>query len=99
MATRTEIDHLNTLDAFNALGTAGSVVGLGYNSGGVSYYWEAVKVRNGSVIINVEGRFTVRASLKDVTKHRNLPVCAFVSQLVQRKTGNCADTLCKLLGQ
>jgi len=93
---RTEIDHLTTIAAFNALGAAGTAIGLGYNAGGVSYDWTMRKLRGGSVEIVIAGELTLTASLHDVTRAARLPVCAFVSSVVQKRTGNCAVTLCDL---
>lgn len=94
---RKEIDHLNTRDAFNALGVAGTCTGLGYNSGAVSYHWEISKNLDGSVVVTVEGTLVLEADLDAVKAAVTLPVCRLVSNLVQDHTGNCAVTLCNLL--
>lgn len=96
---RIEIDHLRTREAFNALGVAGSAVGVGYKSGGVSYHWEIHKKRNGTLVIVVEGSLKVEAPLSLVGKLADLPIDSLVSLLVQSHTGNCAVTLCKLIGR
>lgn len=97
--TRIEVDHLNVRDAFNALGVPGASTGLGYNAAGVSYHWEMTKNRDGSVVVEIAGRFFVGASLTEVARRADLPVCGFVSRLVQAETGNDALELIARVGE
>jgi hypothetical protein len=97
---RIEIDHLNTRDAFNALGPAGSAVGLGYNAGGVSYCWEMSKRADGFVTFMLDGTTTaVGCSLHTIAKWVDEPVTALVAYLVAELTGNDALALCDRIGR